>query len=166
MIEPFINIPANRQQLFFNNRALANDNLSLEGVGIREGDMISVFQSRQPQQGRPDARRDDDAEVMRIQALANREILRRLREHAPALADAVNDPQRFGQMYRDAMNTQREQAAEKERAYAKLNEDPFDVEAQKKIEEIIRLERVQENLDQALEDSPEGIPTCFAMKLY
>lgn len=38
----------------------------------------------------------------------------------------------------------------------RLNADPFDVDAQQKIEEAIRQEAVLENLEHALEYSPES----------
>lgn len=37
-----------------------------------------------------------------------------------------------------------------------LQADPYDVEAQKKIEEAIRQERVLQNFEQAMEDMPES----------
>lgn len=44
----------------------------------------------------------------------------------------------------------------KQREAAQLNEDPFDVAAQRRIEEAIRQEQVMENLRHAIEYSPES----------
>ena len=155
MIEPFIGIEVKKQQLFFNNRALSDDSLSIEGVGIRDGDMVSVFQSS-PNLKQKEQPPSEDGESVRLQALAHPEILERIRQGNPDLADAVNDPVRFGNIYNGLLQARDEREAEKQRALAKLNEDPFDVEAQRKIEEMIREERVEENLKQALEEMPEG----------
>jgi DNA damage-inducible protein 1 len=39
---------------------------------------------------------------------------------------------------------------------ARLNADPFDVEAQRRIEEAIQQEAILENLEHAIEYSPES----------
>lgn len=43
-----------------------------------------------------------------------------------------------------------------QREIERLNADPYDVEAQRKIEEAIRQQAVMENMEHALEYSPES----------
>jgi DNA damage-inducible protein 1 len=58
------------------------------------------------------------------------------------------------------MNEQQERHRQAEVAQQQdmelMNADPFDVEAQKRIEEAIRQQAVIENMEQALEYSPES----------
>jgi len=98
-----------------------------------------------------------DAEMMRLQILGNPTLMAELRETQPELADAVaNHPERFVELLRQQQA--RHQAAElaREREIEALNADPFDVEAQKRIEEAIRQQAVMENLEHAMEYSPES----------
>ncbi|KAF3938005.1 hypothetical protein ABW19_dt0208192 [Dactylella cylindrospora] len=97
-----------------------------------------------------------DSEVIRLRLLGDPNMMRQLREQQPELADAVNDPQRFGQIYQLLDQRRREDELEKEREIQRLNEDPFNVESQARIEEIIRQEAVRENLQNALEFNPES----------
>ncbi|BFZ56230.1 DNA damage-inducible protein 1 [Savitreella phatthalungensis] len=84
-------------------------------------------------------------------------MLAQLRAQQPALAEAaVNDPPRFAQMLRDMARQQYEDQAERDRQYRALEDDPFDVEAQRRIEEIIRQEAVLDNLNNAMEYHPES----------
>lgn len=50
----------------------------------------------------------------------------------------------------------REEQLARAREIQALNADPFDIEAQTRIAEIIRAEQVQENLHNAMEHNPEG----------
>lgn len=75
----------------------------------------------------------------------------------PELADAAqNDPARFRDLLGQLAAMQESARLQREREMQLLEADPFDVEAQKKIEEAIRQERVLENMEQAMEDMPES----------
>ena len=71
----------------------------------------------------------------------------------PEIAHAVqNDPARFAELLRQT----RARQLESEAALEALNADPFDIEAQRRIEEQIRQQAVLENMEHALEYSPEA----------
>lgn len=152
--------PAPAQHFFLNGRPLTNDDQTLEGAGIGDGEMLAVLIRRpgpEPQRQRPDNRRRAmDPEGVRLTVLGNPAAQEQLRQQKPELAAALTDPARWREMF--MMEQRREEDAERDRQnqIALLNEDPFNVEAQKRIEEIIRQDRVIENLQHAYENNPEG----------
>jgi DNA damage-inducible protein 1 len=75
----------------------------------------------------------------------------------PEVAAAVrSNPQRFAQLLRELSMRRASIEQQRQVEIARLNADPYDVEAQRKIEEAIRQEAVLENLEHALEYSPES----------
>lgn len=68
---------------------------------------------------------------------------------------AAGDPRRFAEILRTLRERQADAEAQKQREIALLNADPYDMDAQRRIEEAIRQEAVMENLNHALEYSPE-----------
>ena len=167
------NFPVNSQYFFYNGQPLAGDSMTLEQAGIKDDDMLVVMIRRQGQRQQPAAQRpaqqqphrprrspqDDEIETTRLRALGDHNALRSLQGSRPELAAAVNDPNRWREEWINMKRLQEEQQREHQRQLDLLNADPFNVEAQAKIEEMIRQERVIENLQHAYEHNPEG--KCF-----
>ncbi|KAL8672210.1 MAG: hypothetical protein Q9168_003312 [Polycauliona sp. 1 TL-2023] len=169
------NIQSAAQILYHNGQELQTDTLTLEQANIRQDDMLGLLVRNQRSQPRPASRptsrtapsnpRGDggrgagpvaDAEMIRLQALGNPAILNQIRAQNQELAEAVHDQSQWGQIYERMMRQQQDIEAEKQRELALLNADPFNVEAQAKIEEMIRQERVIENLQHAMDHTPEA----------
>lgn len=101
-------------------------------------------------------RQGPDAETIRLQALGHPRILAQIRAASPDLAEAVSDPVRFREKLQQLQTQQINAEAERQRELDLLNDDPFNPEMQAKIEEAIRQERVIENLQNAMDFTPEG----------
>jgi DNA damage-inducible protein 1 len=73
------------------------------------------------------------------------------------MANAVqSDPARFAELLRQTRERQNSTELQRQREISLLNADPFDIEAQRKIEEAIRQQAVLENMEHAIEYSPES----------
>ncbi|KAL1645946.1 DNA damage-inducible protein 1 [Didymella pomorum] len=165
-IEAETNQPAASQGLYLNGQPVANETQTLEEAGIKDGEMLAVViraarppanpqqANRQRNAGRPAG--GPDPEALRQQLLRDPRQLANVRNQDPELAAAVMDPNRWAQTWEHRQSQQQEAEQERRNQIALLNEDPFNVDAQRKIEELIRQDRVVENLQKAYEENPEG----------
>ncbi len=104
--------------------------------------------------GRPGA--GPDPEMIRLQILGDPRARAEVQRQNPELAGALDHPDRFRELFHQIQREQADMERQRQREIAMLNDDPFNVEAQAKIEELIRQEAVMENLQNALEHNPEG----------
>lgn len=175
VIQGDTNVSPPLQTLFYKNRQLLDDSKTLRQCEIEEDAMLGMLvedahggaQIRGPGQLRPGSHaardqanrgrtRHPDPEVIRLQALGAPEVLANIRSQNPELADAASDPARFRYVWHEMLRQQQNVEAQKQRELALLNADPFDVDAQVKIEEMIREDRVMENVQNAIDYAPEG----------
>ncbi|TDZ37693.1 DNA damage-inducible protein 1 [Colletotrichum spinosum] len=166
------------QHLYHNGRLIQDDTKTMEDLQIADGEMLALhvrdmrgstgvpdqgrrgqqqqLQQQQPQQQQQRRRPGgQDPELVRLQILGDPNLRAEVNRQNPQLAAALDDPQRFAQVINDDYNREQREREERQRQIARLNADPFDVEAQAKIEEMIRQERVMENLQNAMEHNPE-----------
>lgn len=162
------NFPVESQQFYLNGRPLNNDAQTLEQAGIHDGEMLAML-VRQPGAAPPNRRAArtagasnsgdmgaEELETVRLRILGDPPTLQSLREQNPPLAAAVNDPVRFREVWQHFKNMEAERERERQNQVRLLNDDPFNVDAQRKIEEMIRQNNVMENLQHAYENNPEG----------
>jgi DNA damage-inducible protein 1 len=168
-VEAETRTPQASQHFYLNGQALQDDSLTLEAVGIKDGELLAMMvnsrgtqQSSQTRRTRPGVSSNPEPqdaariEEIRSKILASPDQRLALRSQNKDLADVLDDPARFRETWL-AMLTQRDQQQrERENQIRLLNEDPFNAEAQKRIEEIIRMEKIQENLQYAYEYNPAG----------
>ncbi|KFZ20581.1 hypothetical protein V501_00042 [Pseudogymnoascus sp. VKM F-4519 (FW-2642)] len=169
MVQAEAHIPTTSQHIYHNGQLLSDDNKTLEQLQVVDGDMLAlhvrdiVGNTGVPQPGpaqqparRPAASREEqDPEVIRLQLLGNPRMRQEVQRAQPELAAAVENPQRFAQLFRQMQDQERRERMMRQQHIADLNADPFDIDAQTRIAEMIREERVQENLQNAIEHNPE-----------
>lgn len=163
-------IPTSSQHLYHNGQLLNDDTKSMEQLQIGHGEMLALHvrearaapQAPQPprqqqnSQSRGGQGGSPDPETIRLQLLGNPEMRAQAVSQRPELAAVMDSPERFAQLFHQLQDSEREEQARRRQHIARLNEDPFDIDAQTRIEEMIREERVQENLQNAIEHNPEG----------
>ncbi|QVM09828.1 DNA damage-inducible protein 1 [Coccidioides posadasii str. Silveira] len=173
VIQSDINIAPAAQSLFHNNQLLTDDSKTLSQIGIVPGDMLGMH-IRVPgrelagSQGsaNPSARTTQESLARRQQALPDPETLRlhmlgdprvyeTVRMQNPQLAAAARDSRLFREVLSAQQRAEADAEAAKEAKIAMLNADPFNLDAQREIEDIIRQNAVSENLHNAMEFSPE-----------
>ncbi|KAG9076830.1 DNA damage-inducible protein 1 [Ceratobasidium sp. 370] len=167
LLEAECGIPVADQRISHNGVDLVDPKATLSSAGVQEDAMLQL-RRKAVIAGRTV---EHDDEMMRLQLLGDPNIMRELREAShsfslpcghpplntqPELADAIqNNPQRFAQLLRSHRERQRETELASQREIQALNADPFNVEAQRRIEENIRQQAVLENMEHAMEYSPE-----------
>lgn len=159
------------QHLYHNGQLISENTKTLTELHIGDGEMLALHvrdirgttgipagsAPRAPQPGPRAGPRpgEQDPELIRLQILGDPNLRSELNRQRPELAAALEDPQRFAQIFAQSYDRERRERAMRHQQIQQLNEDPFNIEAQAKIEEIIRQERVMENLQNAMEHNPE-----------
>ncbi|KAG0322663.1 DNA damage-inducible protein 1, partial [Podila horticola] len=170
------NIPAEEQLIFHNDKELHDPKSTLEANNVAQDDILTLRRRTKKQRtavasipssaGGPSVRPGQihasggdphNAEQIRQHVLSDPALLRQLRETQPELATAAqNDPNRFHEMIREIDVQRRNAELARMQQINQLNADPFDMNAQARIEEAIRLENVAANMEAAMEHNPEA----------
>jgi DNA damage-inducible protein 1 len=169
-VEAECGIPPEAQTLLHNGQPLADLKKTLADYNVREHDIILVvanqtsaqqpIRSVQQQRGQfgTSPLANDWVEQLRQQMLSDPQLQRQISVQNPALLAAAQsaDPSQFRRLIEQVAAQQRQQQLTQRQELERLHADPFDVESQQKIAEMIRMQRVQENMEAAMEHNPEA----------
>ncbi|CAL0335044.1 unnamed protein product [Lupinus luteus] len=164
LLEVETSVPLQQQQLLFNGSEVRNSD-RLSAIGVKDDDLLMMVSAAAAASSgsTDDLRVNADGSAANPGAFQQRirhdsDLMGRLYQNDPELAQAIlgNDLNRLQEILR-LRHRQRDQfQRQKEEELALLYADPFDVEAQKKIEAAIRQKGIDENWEAALEHNPEA----------
>ncbi|KAM1753237.1 hypothetical protein ACFX1R_006816 [Malus domestica] len=162
LLEVETRVLLHQQQLLYNGREMRNSE-KLSALGVRDEDlimMVSTAASSAPTNAlsfNPDGSAvNPEAFQQHIRNDSN--LIAQLFQSDPDLAQVIlgNDLNRLQELLRERHRQKSELKQKQDEELALLYADPFDVEAQKKIEAAIRQKGIDENWAAALEHNPEA----------
>ncbi|XP_061353267.1 protein DNA-DAMAGE INDUCIBLE 1 isoform X2 [Gastrolobium bilobum] len=160
LLEVETSVSLQQQQLLFNGSEVRNSE-KLSAIGVKDGDLLMMVSGAAASSGSTnDLSLNADGSAINPGAFQQHirrdsNLMGQLFQSDPELAQAIlgNDLNRLQDILRMRRNESKRQ---KEEELALLYADPFDVEAQKKIEAAIRQKGIDENWAAALEYNPEA----------
>merc|ERR1719147_555764 len=110
----------------------------------------------------PQVRNEDDPAWIREMLSANPDQLAQLKQNNPKLAEAYasGSLEEFAKVLKDQQNVRRERDALRIRM---MNADPFDLEAQRMIAQEIEQKNIDQNMELAMEASPESFGSVIML---
>ncbi|KAL5077302.1 hypothetical protein RYX36_016286 [Vicia faba] len=168
LLEVETGVPIQQQQILFNGNEV-NNSQKLSAIGVKDDDLLMMTVSRAGAGAVASSGSANDLSINTDGSAVNpgafqqhfrrdSNLMGRLFQSDPEFAQVIlgNDLNKIQEILR-LRHRQRDQLRrQKEEEMALLYADPFDVEAQKKIEAAIRQKGIDENWEAALEHNPEG----------
>lgn len=161
LLEVETRVPLQQQQLHFNGKEMQNAE-KLSTVGVQDGDLVMMVPSSD-RASQDVINLNPDGSAANPQAFqqhirGNSQLMAQLLQNDPQLAQAIlgDDISELQNILRSRHQQRMEMKRKQEDELALMYADPFDVEAQRKIEAAIRQKGIDENWEAALEHNPEA----------
>ncbi|CAE5967098.1 unnamed protein product [Arabidopsis arenosa] len=167
LLEVESNVPIQQQQLLYNGNEMGNSD-KLSALGVKDDDLLMMMVSNASSGNAASAAGNDlgmnpDGSALNPAAFqqhirGDSNLMGQLFQNDPELAQVISgsDLNKLQDVLRARHRQRSVLQRQKEEELALLYADPFDVEAQKKIEAAIRQKGIDENWEAALEHNPEG----------
>lgn len=162
LLEVETQVPLQQQKLLFNRKEM-RDADKLSSLGANDGDLVTMERVSQSSTSTNALGVNPDGSAVNPTAFQQHlrndsNLIAQLFQNDPELAQVIlgNDINKLQEILRLRHKQRTEVLRKKNEEMALLYADPFDVEAQKKIEEAIRQKSIDENWEAAIEHNPEA----------
>lgn len=162
LLEVETQVPLQQQQLLYNGTEMKNDE-KLSALGVKDEDLVMMVSNAASSPATNNLSFNPDGSAVNPAAFQQHirndaNLMTQLFQSDPELAQVLlgNDLNKLQDLLRERNRQRSELRRRQEEELALLYADPFDVEAQKKIEAAIRQKGIDENWAAALEHNPEA----------
>jgi len=149
-----LNIPEDEIILIYNGNPIRDFSKTISDCAISNDDIVQLI--RRPKSSQTQhLQQQNPFENLRLQLKSDKYQFNLFKRRFPQLESVIDDPKAFEEEFKKIEQEMQERKRKELEELRYINDNPFDVEAQKKIENAIKKENVNRNYEYAIEHHPE-----------